>query len=303
MTEQPAPPPIDPEWVAQQLPDRSPRAHKGTFGRLLIVGGSLEYAGAPLLVGLGAARTGAGLVAIAAPETVALRLIARVPELMTVPLPEEAAGFTSPAGWRRLTSEMLTYDAAVIGPGLGRHPSTWRRTRALLGDLRIPAVVDADGLNALADQHRWWEPLRAPLVLTPHPGEFASLSGRGTPPLADEGGPRATAAAEAARRWGQVIVLKGAETIVARPDGGVLRSAVATPALATAGSGDVLAGAIGALLAGGCSPWQAAVCGVAAHAAAGLIAEHRIGRAGTMASDIAGFLPMAIESLRGGHPA
>lgn len=301
MTERVAAAPIDPGWVAANLPDRSPRAHKGTFGRLLVVGGSLEYAGAPLLVGLGAARSGAGLIAIAAPESVAQRLLGRIPELIALPLQEEAAGLTSPAGWRRVTGELATYDAAVIGPGLGRHPSTLRRTRALLADVRAPAVVDADGLNALAEQDRWWKPLSAPLVLTPHPGEFAALSGRNTTPLPDDHDARATAALEAASGWGQVVVLKGAETIVASPDGGLLRSTVATPALATAGSGDVLAGTIGALLAAGSGPWEAAVCGVAAHATAGLIAERRIGRSGTMASDIASFLPAAFEALRTGQ--
>lgn len=303
MTERAEPAPIDPAWVAANLPDRSSRAHKGTFGRLLVIGGSLEYAGAPLLVGLGAARAGVGLVAIAAPESVALRLLGRIPELVVLPLPEEGAGLISPAGWRHVTAELRLYDAAVIGPGLGRHPSTMRRTRGLLGDLRAPAVVDADGLNALAEQDRWWEPLRAPLVLTPHPGEFANLSGRDTGPLPDEPGPRADAAAEASARWGHVLVLKGAETVVASPDGEILRSSVATPALATAGSGDVLSGTIGALLAAGATPWQAAVCGVAAHAAAGVIAERRIGRSGTMASDISSFLPAAFEALRNGLPA
>ncbi len=300
-TERAAAPPIDPAWVAANLPDRSSRAHKGTFGRLLVVGGSLEYAGAPILVGLGAARAGAGLVGIAAPAAVAERLLGRIPELISVPLPEEAAGLTSPAGWRRVTAELATYDAAVIGPGLGRHPSTLRRTRTLLADLRGPAVVDADGLNALAEQDRWWKLLNASLVLTPHPGEFASLSGRGTSPLPDETAARVAAAAEAAETWNQVVVLKGAETVVAAPDGALVRSTVATPALATAGSGDVLAGTIGALLAAGSATWEAAVCGVAAHAAAGVIAERRIGRSGTMASDIASFLPAAFEALRSGQ--
>lgn len=295
--------PIEPGWVAANLPDRSARAHKGTFGSLLVIGGSLEYAGAPLLVGLGAARSGAGLVAVATPEAVALRILGRIPELIAVPLAEEGAGLISPAGWRRAHAELGTYDAAVIGPGLGRHPSTLRRARGLLNDVRGPAVVDADGLNALAEQDGWWKGLHAPLVLTPHPGEFARLSGRGTELLPDETGPRTAAAAEAAARWGRVVVLKGAETIVASPDGDILRSSVATPALATAGSGDVLSGVIGALLAGGASPWQAAVCGVAAHAGAGVIAERRIGRSGTMASDISSFLPAAFESLRAGQPA
>jgi NAD(P)H-hydrate epimerase len=226
-----------------------------------------------------------------------------MPELTAMLLPEEAPGLLAPPGWRRLAAEIARYDALVIGPGLGRHPATQRRARSLLADVRVPAVVDADGLNALAADRNWWRPLRGPFVLTPHPGEFARLTGVSgqEAALAEDDDARAEAAAEAAVRWGQIVVLKGARTLVASPDGDVLRSEVATPALATAGSGDVLAGSIGAFLAAGCEPLVAAGCGVAVHGAAGLLAEERIGRAGVIARDIAALLPEAIEQLRGGR--
>lgn len=291
-------------WVAERLPPRPSRAHKGTFGRLLVVAGSLEYAGAALLTGLGAARAGAGLVCLATPESVGMRLLGIVPELIAMLLPEEAPGLIAPGGWRRLGAEVGAYQAVVVGPGLGRQPSTVRRTRHLIGELQGPAVVDADGLNALAGASRWWQGLSSRLVLTPHPGEFARLSGKpGDAALAEDDELRAVAAGEAAVRWGQVVVLKGARTVVAGPDGDLLRSDVATPALATAGSGDVLAGVIGAFLASGCSPLAAAGCGVAVHAAAGLIAEDRIGHAGVIARDLAALLPEAMEQLRGGRGA
>lgn len=290
-------------WVADRLPPRPARAHKGTFGRVLVVAGSQEYAGAALLTGMGAARTGAGLVCLASAESVGLRLMGLAPELTALLLPEEAAGVVAPPGWRRLTTEAAAYDALVIGPGLGRHPATQRRTRSLLADVRRPTVVDADGLNALATERSWWRPLRTPMVLTPHPGEFARLIGVAgrEEQLADDDDARAEAVTEAAIRWSQVVVLKGARTLVASPDGDVLRSEVATPALATAGSGDVLAGVIGAFLAAGVEPLAAAGCGVAVHGAAGLLAEDRIGRAGVIARDIAALLPEAIEQLRGGR--
>jgi NAD(P)H-hydrate epimerase len=186
----------------------------------------------------------------------------------------------------------------VLGPGLGSQPATQRRARQLLSALTIPTVVDADGLNALAGTARWWQSIRAPLVLTPHPGEFARLVG-GPPPPEDDDDARAEAAAGAAERWKAVVVLKGAHTVVAAPGGELLASAIATPALSTAGSGDVLAGAIGAFLAGGASPLDAAGCGVAVHGAAGLLAADRIGTAGVMARDIATLLPAAIGQLRG----
>lgn len=288
-------------WVADHLPARPQRAHKGTFGRLLIVAGSLEYAGAALLTGLGAIRAGVGLACLATPEAVGTRLMGLVPELTAMLLVEEAPGLIAPAGWRRLTTESGTYQAFVIGPGLGRQPATLRRARSFIGELRHPAVVDADGLTALGEVDRWWQPIRAPLVLTPHVGEFARLT-RMAPgeSLADDDVQREQAAGEAAVRWGQVVVLKGAHTVIASPSGDLLRSEIATPALATAGSGDVLAGAIGAFLAAGLEPFDAAGCGVAVHGAAGLLAEGRIGQSGVVARDIANLLPTAMQQLRDG---
>ncbi len=293
-----APRSITQRWVAEHIPPRPERGHKGTFGKVLIIAGSIDFPGAALLASLGAMRAGAGVVRVATADSVARRLAGVVPEVTWMALDEEAPGLIAPAGWRRLTTEAADYDALVIGPGLGRQPATQRRTRQLVASLKRPAVVDADGLNALAAHERWWQGLRAPLVLTPHPGEFARLSGAAAPD-SDDDAARAAAAADAARRWGEVVVLKGARTVVADPDGALLRSDVASPALATAGSGDVLAGAIGALLGGGASPLEAAGCGVAVHGAAGLLAEGRIGRAGVIARDIAGLLPEAIEQLRG----
>lgn len=288
---------ITQRWVADRLPPRPDRAHKGTFGSLLVVAGSIDYPGAPLLTALGAARAGAGVVRVAAAESVAARLAGVVPELTWMALDEEAPGLIAPGGWRRITTEAPSYDALVIGPGLGSQPATQRRARQLLASIRIPTVVDADGLNALAATQRWWQPVRAPLVVTPHPGEFARLSGAPAP-SSDDDNARAAAAAEAAEAWNAVVVLKGAHTVVAAPDGELLASAIETPALATAGSGDLLAGAIGAFLAGGASPLDAAGCGVAVHGAAGLLAADRIGTAGVIARDIAALLPEAIGQLR-----
>ena len=286
-------------WVAEHLPPRPARSHKGTFGRVLVVAGSLEYAGAALLTGLGAARAGAGLVCLATPESVGLRLLGLVPELTALLLPEEALGLVAPAGWRQLTTAAHEYDAAVVGPGLGRHAATLRRTAHLLSDLRQPVVIDADGLTALAARERWWRTVSAPAVLSPHPGEFARLLRGGAAPPEDDDAAREEAANEAARLWEHVVVLKGANTVIAAPDGQLLRSAVATSALATAGSGDVLAGAIGAMLAAGLPPLDAAAVGVAVHAAAGLLAEQQIGSAGVLATDVARLLPEAISVLRG----
>jgi hydroxyethylthiazole kinase-like uncharacterized protein yjeF len=296
--------PLTQRWVAGRLPDRDPTAHKGTFGRLLVVAGSLEYAGATLLTGLGAARAGAGLVCLATPQSVGTQLLGAVPELTALLLGEEAPGLIGPIGWRQVAAEAKGYDAIVVGPGLGQQPSTQRRLRGFIAELRGPAVVDADGLNALAANDRWWRPLRGQLILTPHPGEFARLMRQPPDPaLSIDDEARADAAGTASVRWGQLVVLKGARTVIATPDGELLRSDVATPSLATAGSGDVLAGAMGAFLAAGSTPVDAAGCAVAVHGAAGLLAEDRIGRAGVIARDLAGLLPQAIEQLRGDRPS
>jgi hydroxyethylthiazole kinase-like uncharacterized protein yjeF len=288
---------ITQRWVARHLPARPVGAHKGDFGRVLVLAGSIEYPGAALLASLGAMRAGAGVVRVATAESVAARVAGAVPELTWMALDEEAPGLIAPGGWRRVTTEAGRYDAVVVGPGLGAQPSTRRRARQLISALTVPAVIDADGLNALADAPRWWQTLQAPVVLTPHPGEFARLSGEAAPP-SDDDESRAGSATDAAARWGAVVVLKGAHTVVADPGGSVLASAVATPALATAGSGDVLAGVIGAFLAAGAEPMAAAACGVAVHGTAGLLAADRIGSAGVMARDIATLVPEAIGQLR-----
>jgi ADP-dependent NAD(P)H-hydrate dehydratase / NAD(P)H-hydrate epimerase len=288
---------LDEAWAASRLPPRPERSHKGDFGRVLVVAGSIEYPGAAVLTALGAMRTGAGLVRVAAAESVVARLAGAVPEVTWMALDEEAPGLIAPGGWRRLAAEATDHDAAVIGPGLGRQPAMQRRSRQLIAGIRIPTVVDADALNALAEERRWWQSLRSTLVLTPHPGEFSRLT-RSAAPDGEDDAARTAAAAEAAAVWGQVVVLKGAHTVVADADGTVARSDVAAPALATAGSGDVLAGTIGALLAAGVAPFDAAACAVALHAAAGLEVTERIGRAGALASDVAHFLPRIAERLR-----
>ncbi len=288
---------LDEAWAASRLPPRPERSHKGDFGRVLIVAGSIEYPGAAVLTALGAMRAGAGLVRVAAAESVVARLAAAVPEVTWMPLDEEAPGLIAPGGWRRLTAEATDHDAAVIGPGLGRQPATQRRSRQLIAGIRIPTVVDADGLNALAEERSWWQSLRSTLVLTPHPGEFSRLT-RNAAPDGDDDEARIAAAAEAASAWGQVVVLKGAHTVVADAKGTVARSDVAVAALATAGSGDVLAGTIGALLAAGVAPFEAAACGVVLHAAAGVQATERIGRAGVLATDVANLVPGVAERIR-----
>jgi hydroxyethylthiazole kinase-like uncharacterized protein yjeF len=281
--------PVD--WIAADLagtllPERDPTGHKGTFGRLLIVAGAPQYVGAPMLAALGAARAGAGLVTIAGPPEVVRSAAVRMPEatFLRRDAIEEAAA---------------EYRALVLGPGLGRADETVAFLSAAMESpaLRaLPWVIDADALTLLSRMDGWTGRLPPRTVLTPHAGEMARLLGVEHVP-AD----RIESAVASAKQWRATVVLKGAYTVVARPDGRAAVSPSANPALATAGTGDVLAGAIGGLIAQGADAADAAVVGVALHGAAGELARAALGRGGVLASDVADRLPEAAELLRSGR--
>jgi ADP-dependent NAD(P)H-hydrate dehydratase / NAD(P)H-hydrate epimerase len=276
--------------VAGLLPIRDPRGHKGTYGRLLVVAGSLDYAGAALLVARAAGRTGAGLVRLAVPTSLQPVFAGRVVEVTTLGLPETGTpGDVDPARAVSLLAD-LEHDALVVGPGLKPGASTRALVAGLLACVGGGAVVDAEALNSLALTPSWWDAVRRPCVLTPHVGEFGRLrpdAGR-TPPadLAGDDDARLAAARDAARAWGQVVVLKGARTVIAAPEGRASRAPFENPALASAGTGDVLSGAIGSLLAQGLEPFDAARAGVYLHGVAGDAVRERFGDAGLLASDL-----------------
>ncbi len=289
--------------AAALLPIRDPRGHKGTFGKLLVLAGSLDYAGAALLVCRAAGRAGAGLVTLAVPESLQPLFAAKVVEATTMALPEDDVEEVEPedALARILDHE---HDALVIGPGLRPGLATMALIRGLLavdeGPTAAPAVLDAEALRSLAAVDGWWEAVGRPCVLTPHPGEFARLrASSGVEPDADgdlaaDDGARAIAARDAATRWRQVVVLKGARTVIAAPDGRLTRAPFENPGLASGGTGDVLAGTIGALLAQGLAPFDAARLGVHLHGTAGDVLRDRLGDAGILASD----LPLEITLVR-----
>ena len=294
---------LDDRIAADLLPERPARGHKGTFGRLLVVAGSLDYAGAALLVCTAAGRAGAGLVRLAVPESLQPLFAAKVVEATTMALPEDDVEEVEPedAIARLLDDE---HDAMVIGPGLRPGLAS---SALILGLLAVPAstgpapaVVDAEALRALAAVDDWWDSVGRECVLTPHVGEFSRLrSSRGIEAendgdLASDDDARAIAALDAAQRWRQVVVLKGARTVVAAPDGRAARAPFENPALATGGTGDVLSGTIGALLAQGLPPYDAARLGVYLHGTAGDVLRERIGDAGLLASD----LPLEIAFVR-----
>lgn len=287
---------LDDELASSLLPVRDVRGHKGSFGKLLVIAGSLDYAGAALLVCRAAGRTGVGLVTLAVPESLQPLFAAKVVEATTMALPEDDVEEVDPepALARILDHE---HDAIVVGPGLRPGLATAELVRLLIaapGDAAPPLVLDAEALRSLATMDGWWTGARRPAVLTPHAGEFSRLrAGSGDDPdadgnLGDDDAARVAAARDAAATWGQVVVLKGARTVIAASDeaGGVAVAPFENPALASGGTGDVLAGAIGALLAQGLVPFDAARLGVYLHGAAGEGVRERFGDAGLLASDL-----------------
>lgn len=285
-------------WARESLPARPEAANKGTFGRLIVVGGSRRYQGAPRLAATAAYRAGAGLVTVGCPAGILAALASGLPEATWSPLPEAADGSLAEEAVFALRQEWAAFGAAVFGPGLGNTPSTRALTWAALGDagqdLPHGIVVDADALNALAtmDDAAGRVPARA--ILTPHPGEMARLLGHTVAAVQAD---RLGAAREAAIRFGCVVVLKGAHTVVASPGGRGRLSPFANPLLASAGTGDVLAGMIGAYLVQGLAPFEAACLGVYLHGACGEALRQELGESGLLASDLAGRLPSLVREF------
>lgn len=284
---------IDGAMVRLALPPRPLDAHKGTFGTALVVAGSQAYPGAALLAARAAYGVGCGLVRVATTEGVQAMLAGHLPEAIWSVLPSEG-GAISEAAARDLAADLAPATSLVLGPGLGQQPGTGAFVRAAL-DLDLPpTVIDADGLRWLAGMEGWHGRLKANSVLTPHPGEMAALSGLG---IADLQADRLTVTERHAQAWGQVLVLKGAFTVVAAPDGRSATLPLATPALARAGSGDVLAGMIAGLLAQGVPPYEAACAAVWLHGQAAESALKRIGAAaGVLPSDLITQLPAALSA-------
>lgn len=284
---------IDASLAASLLPSRDPRGHKGTFGRVLVIAGSLDYAGAALMSGAAALRAGSGLVTLCLPASLQPSLAGRVPELITRPLPEDSPGEVAAADAAALILEM-PHDAMLVGPGLRPGRSTSGLVQRLLAADGPPTVVDAGALEALSRVPGWATRLRRRCVLTPHPGELQRL---GRSPGLDDAA-RLRAALEAAALWDLVVVLKGAATVVAHPLGEASRSPFVLPGLATAGSGDVLGGIIASILGQGLEPYEAATLGVYLHGRAAERLASDLGDAGLMASDLLLEIPRVRRELR-----
>ena len=272
--------------VKNLLPRRRQDGHKGSFGRVYVYGGSVGYTGAPVYAGEAAVRTGSGLVFVGVPEEVYPIAAARCRDAMVQPLPREDGA---------LLERMAACDAALIGPGLGRAAATEARVLYLLERLHIPVVLDADGINAIS-QHidvldrRQGRPEGGETVLTPHEGEFLRLGG-------DLSLGRERAAADFARRHGCVLVLKGPGTLVAGPEGRLLRNPTGNCGMAKGGSGDVLAGMVLSLIGQGAPALEAAACAVWLHGRAGDLCARDLSEYAMTPLDLTGRLPAVFKEL------
>jgi hydroxyethylthiazole kinase-like uncharacterized protein yjeF len=285
------------EWVKTVLPERPLQANKGSFGRVLVVAGSLNYIGAAYLACSGAMRVGAGLVTLA--TSLQPILASKITEVTYLPLPELRPGIISPEAARLIFQQLERYNVLLMGCGLGQSQPAAKLVRSILiGERKQPLpplVLDADAINILANTPGWRTKLTTDAILTPHPGEMARLAGVTVEEVQAD---REGIARNLAAKWNKTIVLKGAYTVIASPQGMVKISLAANPGLASAGTGDVLSGAIAGLLAQGLSLFNAAACGVYLHAEAGEMARVKLGDAGMIASDLLPELPQVIKRIK-----
>ncbi len=272
--------------IIEKIPKLKPRnadAHKGDFGKVCIIAGSVGFSGAAALAGRAALRSGAGLVRVAVPKSV-LPIVASIePSYTTIPLSEDASGKISKKAIDSILNIISDNDILAFGPGVGESRDLQSILQTLLAEADKPLVIDADGLNNLGKMKNWQENLKAKVILTPHPGEMKRV----WPSVFRESLPqdRPSQAAQLAKKTNSIVVLKGAGTIIT--DGNLLyTNKTGNPGMATAGAGDVLTGCITALLGQGLNCFDASVLGVYIHGLAGDIAAKKYGRISMIATDI-----------------
>ena len=291
---------VDEEMARSLLPQRPLQANKGSFGRTLIIAGSINYTGAAYLASSGALRVGTGLVTLAMATSLQPILASKLTEVTYLPLPEAQRGIISPSAARLIHQNLNNYDTLLLGCGLGQSRATAEfieNTLLRAKTIPLPLVLDADALNTLARIPEWWRRLTDDAILTPHPGEMARLAGVS---VAEVQMDRLGIAKRAASAWNKTIVLKGAYTVITTADGRTRTYPVANPGLASAGTGDVLSGIIAGLLAQGLSLFDAASLGVFLHGEAGEMVKAKLGDAGMLASDLLPILPLVIKQLKEG---
>jgi ADP-dependent NAD(P)H-hydrate dehydratase / NAD(P)H-hydrate epimerase len=286
---------LEPADVAKHFAPRERTAHKGTYGHLLVVAGSVGKTGAAALSADAALRSGAGLVTVATPASQQPIVAGLLVEAMTAPLPEGAGGHLGSDAFSVVSELASARDAIALGPGLGLDLQVQEVVRRLVADARAPMVVDADALTALVGHLEVLRTAAGPRCLTPHPGELARLLGT---EIAEVQRDRIGVARAFATTHRIHLVLKGAVSVVAAPDGTVRLNPTGNPGMASGGTGDVLTGITGALLARGLAPADALASAVYVHGLAGDVAAERVGEESLIARDVIAALPEAFRRLR-----
>jgi hydroxyethylthiazole kinase-like uncharacterized protein yjeF len=287
---------LDAVSVRAMLPPRKRAAHKGSFGHAGIIAGSSGKTGAAALAALGALRAGAGLVTVSVPEGLYGVLDAKLLEAMTFPVAETASHSLAKAAKASLLGFAAAKTAVAMGPGIGCEAETVGLVQELITEIKQPLVLDADGINALAGHAHILRRAQSPaVILTPHPGEMARLLGTS---VGDVQKDRLGVAGGFAREFNVHVVLKGAGTVIAGPDGALAVNPTGNPGMATGGTGDVLTGMIAGFLAQRLSPWDAASAGTYLHGLAGDLAAARRGEIGMIARDLIDAIPEAIRRLQ-----
>ena len=287
---------VEEETVRPFFKKRKKDSHKGTYGHLLVLSGSLGKAGAAALAGKAALRMGAGLVTVATAASALPGIARSMMELMTEPLAETPTKSIARKALPRAVELLKGKNAVLLGPGLSTHPSTAEFVLALLPKIKIPAVIDADGLNIISSNPEVLRQLHAPAVLTPHPGEFARLTGRSS---ADVLKYRLELVPSFAEKYGVHLVLKGYRTLTASPDGRVFVNPTGNPGLATGGSGDVLSGMIASQVIQEKDLLGAVLSAVYIHGQSADIAAEKLSEKYLTAGDIIRYLPRALKALEG----
>jgi len=285
---------LDNGTVAKLVPARPGDAHKGRFGHLLVLAGSPGFTGAAALACEAALRSGTGLVTLGVPEPLAHIMEIKTVEAMTLALPATADGTFAESARPEIDSFLSRATALALGPGISTNTETEALVKDLVRAVEVPQVIDADGLNCLSADRDALRSLPVKTVLTPHPGEMSRLTGIST---ADIQSDRVGVARDSAAEWGVIVVLKGHQTVIAAPDGWVARCPTGNSGMATGGTGDVLTGLIGGLLAQGSAPWDAARLGVYLHGLSGDLAAEALTPRAMIAGDMLRYLPEAWRRL------
>jgi len=286
---------IESSDIIHRLPHRPLSAHKYSCGKVFVVAGSVGLTGAAAMCSSSALKAGAGAVVLGIPETLNAILEEKLTEVMTTPLPETSEQSLSLRAYEVLKGNVDWSDVVVLGPGLSRNQETYQLVWRIVENINRPILVDADGLNALSENAKLLKRKKTvPFILTPHAGELSRLIGLDSKEIEAE---RVSVAREVARKFGIVLVLKGAPTVVADPEGSVYVNSTGNPGMATAGAGDVLSGIIAGLWAQGLAALDAALCGVYLHGLAGDLAKDVYGEYSLFATDIQEYFPHAVREL------